>query len=230
MIKEILFVVAITATTLVMPGTVQASEYFNPVEFTDSAVQVFMNLINNGNISVKTQYATEETGIYLNPTTELEPYDISEVNTTFEIVAECNNGWSVITTQDGFGYVQSEFLSDEPVNTYTEEDLYYLTGALVGECQGLSWEHQVAVGSVVLNRVEHEEYPNTVKEVIHDPGQYACIKNGMFYREPTQRNENVAEYLLENGSQIPNNVIYQSTVPQGSGIWRKIDNHYFCYE
>lgn len=227
--KKLLFVMAITAATLVMPGTAQASEYFNPAEFTGPAVQFFMNLIDNGNIPVEIQYATEETGIYLEPTTESEPYDISQVNTTFEIVTECN-GWSVITTQDGFAYVQSEFLSDEPVGTYSKEDLYYLTGALVGECQGYSWEHQVAVGSVVLNRVEHEEYPNTVKEVIHDPGQYACIKNGMFYREPTQRNENVAEYLLENGSQIPNNVIYQSTVPQGSGIWRKIDNHYFCYE
>lgn len=226
MIKEILFTMAIQATTFVMPGTVQASEYINPVETTNSAVQAITQVTNNEN-PVEIKYATTETGIYLKPSIDENPYDISEINTSFEVVYEINE-WSVITTQDGFAYVQSEFLSNEPL--YTEEDLYYLTGILVGECHGYSWEHQIAVGSVVLNRVADEDYPDTIKDVAHQKGQYACLKNKLFYREPTERNREVAKYLLENGSQIPENVIYQSKKKQGSGTWKTIDGQYFCYK
>lgn len=226
MIKEILFTMAIQATTFVMPGTVQASEYINPVETTNSAVQAITQVTNN-EIPVEIKYATTETGIYLKPSIDENPYDISEINTSFEVVYEINE-WSVITTQDGFAYVQSEFLSNEPL--YTEEDLYYLTGILVGECHGYSWEHQIAVGSVVLNRVADEDYPDTIKDVAHQKGQYACLKNKLFYREPTERNREVAKYLLENGSQIPENVIYQSKKKQGSGTWKTIDGQYFCYK
>lgn len=229
MIKEILFTMAIQATTFVMPGTVQASEYINPAEATGPAVQAIMQLIDSGKFPVETKYAISETGIYLTPSIEEIPYDISEINTSFEIVYE-DKEWSIITTEDGFAYIQTEFLANEPVETYSEEDLYYLTGILVGECHGYSWEHQIAVGSVVLNRVADEDYPDTIKDVAHQKGQYACLKNKLFYREPTERNREVAKYLLENGSQIPENVIYQSKKKQGSGTWKTIDGQYFCYK
>ena len=208
MIKEILFVVAIQAASFVMPGTVQASEYVEPEATITAPVQeTILETIINPLVVVK--YATTETGIYLKPLIDSEPFDISEINTSFEVICE-SDGWSIITTEDGFAYIQTEFLANEPVETYSEEDLYYLTGILVGECHGYSWEHQIAVGSVVLNRVADEDYPDTIKDVAHQKGQYACLKNKLFYREPTERNIEVAKYLLENGSQIPENVIYQS--------------------
>lgn len=149
---------------------------------------------------------------------------------TVESIAEYDN-WTCITTEDGIAFVCSNYLSNEPVECklYTEEDLYYLTGVLVGECHGYSWEHQIAVGSVVLNRVSSNEFPNTIKEVVLQKRQYSCVRNGMFYRKPTERNIAVAKFLLENGSQIPSNVIFQSRGKQGSGVWRKIDNQFFCY-
>lgn len=228
MIKEILFVVAIQAASFAMPGTVQASEYVEPEATITAPVQeTILETIINPLVVVK--YATTETGIYLKPLIDSEPFDISEINTSFEVICE-SDGWSIITTEDGFAYIQTEFLANEPVETYSEEDLYYLTGILVGECHGYSWEHQIAVGSVVLNRVADEDYPDTIKDVAHQKGQYACLKNKLFYREPTERNIEVAKYLLENGSQIPENVIYQSKKKQGSGTWKTIDGQYFCYK
>ena len=116
-----------------------------------------------------------------------------------------------------------------PIN---EEDLYWLTHVLTGECHTYSWEHQVAVGSVVLNRVADPNYPDTIQGVIKDRKhgiQYACYWDGNFQREPTARNWAVAEYLLTNGSQAPANVIYQSQKRQGSGVWKKIDKTFFCF-
>ena len=40
----------------------------------------------------------------------------------------------------------------------------------------------------------------------------------------------MAKYLLENGSQIPENVVFQSKKKQGSGTWKTIDGQYFCYK
>lgn len=117
--------------------------------------------------------------------------------------------------------------------TYTEEDLYYLTHVLTGECQTAPWDEQIAVGSVVLNRVADPEFPNTIKEVIEDRHygtQYACFYDGNFQRSATQTNVEVAKYLLEHGSQLPANVIYQSQHRQGSGTHVKINKHYFCYK
>ena len=117
----------------------------------------------------------------------------------------------------------------ERVPTYSEEDLEVLTRVLTGECQTGTWELQIAVGSVVLNRVAHEAYPNTIKGVVFQRGQYACVKDGNYYRTPTDRNREAARWLLTYGSQVPANVIYQAQFRQGSGVWKKIGTEIFCY-
>lgn len=112
------------------------------------------------------------------------------------------------------------------------EELYVMAHLLAGECQGGSWDLQMAVGSVVLNRVNHKAFPDTIKEVVFQkhPGiQYQCTIDGNYDREPTERNWEAAEYLLRYGSQIPANVIFQSQRPLGP-VWKKIESEYFCIE
>lgn len=113
---------------------------------------------------------------------------------------------------------------------YSLEDFEVMVQILTGECQNQGWECQVAVGSVALNRVAHEWYPDTLYEVAHQKGQYACFKDKNAYREPTELTLEVADYLLRNGSQLPSNVIYQAQFKQGSGVYKQIGNQIFCYE
>lgn len=115
------------------------------------------------------------------------------------------------------------------VRTYTEEDLYILAHVICGEAQGYSDEEQRYVGSVVLNRVNHPGYPNSIKEVVFQRGQYACTWDGNYYREPTAANWANARWLLENGSLLPGNVVYQSGGKQGSGVYLRTSRHYYCY-
>lgn len=127
--------------------------------------------------------------------------------------------------------VQTETVAETgPVDMVDPGELYLLAHLLCGEVQTGSWETQIAVGSVVLNRVEDPSYPDTLKGVIYQRGQYACTWDGNFDRTPTERNWAVARYLLENGSQIPTNVVYQAQFKQGHGVYGKFGREILCYK
>lgn len=42
----------------------------------------------------------------------------------------------------------------------------------------------VAVGAVVLNRVKHKEFPNSIEMVIYQPKQFSSVSDGQFELEP----------------------------------------------
>lgn len=93
-----------------------------------------------------------------------------------------------------------------------------------------SYELMLYTGSVVLNRIEHESFPDDMKSVIYQQGQYACVNNGSFYKEPTERACQAAQELLEGGSVLPSNVVFQAQFKQGDGVYIKEQNMYFCYK
>ena len=116
----------------------------------------------------------------------------------------------------------------EPTVEVNLDDLYVLAHVICGEAQSCSRELQIAVGSVVLNRVAHPSYPDTVEGVVFQKRQYACTWDGNYYRTPTSTNWEVAEYLLREGSQLPDDVVFQAQFKQGSYVYAKIENEYFC--
>ena len=121
-------------------------------------------------------------------------------------------------------------VSTSPRN-YTDDDLYLLSHVINGEA-GANWctdTMRLYSGSVVLNRIKDSRFPDTIEEVIYQPGQYKCTWDGNFNKPVTEGSMNAAIYLLENGSQLPENVVFQSEFPQGQGIYTKEMNLYFCY-
>lgn len=120
---------------------------------------------------------------------------------------------------------------------YTEEDLDLLARVIYAEV-GCTWIPdwvQRMVGSVVLNRVNSSYYPNTIREVIYQPGQYAPTWNGSINKTPDARTIENARYLLENGSICPANVVGQNSIITGSGVYTSYRDPilnttvYFCY-
>ena len=55
-----------------------------------------------------------------------------------------------------------------------------LARLISAEARGEPYEGQVAVGAVVLNRVEHPSFPNSIAEVIYQPGAFSCLDDGQF--------------------------------------------------
>ena len=119
---------------------------------------------------------------------------------------------------------------------YSENDLYVLSHIISAEAGNCSEEMMIAVGSVVLNRVADDRFPDTIEEVVFqkNPLQYSPTENGTYWNEPTEGAVEVAKLLLEEGSQLPENVVWQAEFRQGTETYREIPipwggYMYFCY-
>lgn len=119
----------------------------------------------------------------------------------------------------------------EEANEADQNDIDLLARLIFAEANTLSYEAQSYAGSVVINRVNSNSYPNTIEGVIYQSGQYACVSDGHLAKAtPTEAQYDLAEDLIENGSYIPATVVYQAEFLQGSGLYKQIGNTYFCYE
>ena len=110
------------------------------------------------------------------------------------------------------------------------EDLELLSEVMFWENYSNGYEVMLYTGSVVLNRVKHPDFPDTIREVLYQSGQY--ITTPKFYtKEIPKEVRDIAMHLLICGSQAPARVIFQSTHREfGSGVWKEINGEFFNYE
>ncbi len=154
-------------------------------------------------------------------------------NEDLKITDETKNKDKISTEVETIETIEIKTIEDisytEVFPLYTEEELYIMSHLIMGEAEGESWEHKLGVGSVALNRVKDSRYPNTLKEVVFQKGQYACTWDGNYNKEPNKESIEAAKYLLENGSQLPEYCIFQAEFLQGDSVYKKVGNTYFCY-
>lgn len=71
-------------------------------------------------------------------------------------------------------------LQTDVLSANNENDVNLLARFISAESKGESYIGQVAVGAVVLNRIKHPSFPNSISAVIYQPDAFSCIKNGQF--------------------------------------------------
>lgn len=117
---------------------------------------------------------------------------------------------------------------------YTERDLQLIANAVYGEARGEPYEGQVAVAAVILNRVEHPDFPNSVSGVIFQPLAFTAVADGQIWLTP---NERAKEAVLDalNGWDPSENAIYYFNPVTATSKWiwsrpqiKKIGQHIFC--
>ena len=93
---------------------------------------------------------------------------------------------------------------------YTSDEVLWLARIINAEAQGESFDGQVAVGNVILNRVESPDFPNTIYGVIFDRNfgvQFTPTANGTIYNEPSQQCIEAAKLCLS-GYEVAPNCLY----------------------
>lgn len=126
----------------------------------------------------------------------------------------------------------------EPENRYAElhfsdEDVYILgLGLVYHEARGESFEGQVAVVEVVLNRMLSDYFPDTVEEVVFqkygDVWQFSPAPY-LYSAEPDKEQYLAVHTAIEEREHIlSEDTVYFSTAPYNESVDMIIGNHYFC--
>lgn len=76
------------------------------------------------------------------------------------------------------------------------ENLYLLASIIESEAADEPYVGKLAVGAVILNRVQSPLFPNTLGGVIFQPGAFASVQNGQFGRPASAQSRRAARETL----------------------------------
>lgn len=68
------------------------------------------------------------------------------------------------------------------VGVARSDEVELLARVIAAEAQGEPYTGQVAVGAVILNRVRHPQFPNTLAGVVYQPLAFESVMNGLIWR------------------------------------------------
>lgn len=113
-------------------------------------------------------------------------------------------------------------------------NLNLLAHLINGEARGESYQGMVAVGAVVLNRVESSKFPSTIAGVVYQQGAFDAVSDGQINLQPSQQSYNAARDAM-NGWDPSGGAIYyfNPATATNKWIWSRtmtvtIGKHRFC--
>ena len=128
-------------------------------------------------------------------------------------------------------------IADANLNSYggySSADYELLARIISAEARGEPYLGQVAVGAVVLNRIEHPSFPDTLSGVVYQRGAFSCLNDGQFY-EPISDSAYKAASDAINGLDPSGGAIYYYNPAKSTNKWifsrpviTTIGDHRFC--
>lgn len=101
---------------------------------------------------------------------------------------------------------------------FSESDLQLLARVISAEARGEPYEGQVAVGAVILNRMAHPSFPNTLSGVIYQPGAFSCLYDGGIDAPVADSAYQAAREAI-NGSDPSGGAIYYYNPDKSTNQW-----------
>ncbi|MBB3109455.1 N-acetylmuramoyl-L-alanine amidase [Paenibacillus phyllosphaerae] len=116
----------------------------------------------------------------------------------------------------------------------SENDIKLMANAVYGESRGESYEGQVAVAAVILNRLKSPSFPNTISGVIFQPGAFTAVADGQIWLTPNDRAKKAVQDAI-NGWDPTGGCIYYFNPDTATSAWiwsrpqvKTIGKHIFC--
>lgn len=118
--------------------------------------------------------------------------------------------------------------------SYSQSDINLLAKLIAAEARGENYKGQVAVGAVVLNRVEHASFPDTIAGVIYQKGAFSCVNDSNWGVAANETSMKAARDCI-NGWDPSGGAIYYYNPKKTSNAFMHsrpiitvIGNHRFC--
>ena len=119
-------------------------------------------------------------------------------------------------------------------STSRSNESYTLAQCIHGEARGEPYIGQVAVGAVILNRVDDSRFPKTIAGVIYQPGAFTAVADGQMFMAPDATSLKAAKDAL-NGWDPSGGALYYYNPAKTTNKWiwarpiiKVIGKHYFC--
>lgn len=114
----------------------------------------------------------------------------------------------------------------EPAATYyNQTDLDNLAHIINAESGNQPMEGKLAVGAVILNRVESPSFPNTIRGVVYAPNQFTPVSNGSIRLTPNSESVIAAKLCLE-GVRVNDNIYYFVNPKSSPNSWASRNRPY----
>lgn len=117
---------------------------------------------------------------------------------------------------------------------FSSSDIYLLAKVIAAEARGESYTGQVAVGAVVLNRVDSSSFPDTVSGVVYQKGAFSAVTDSNWSVSPTTESQKAARDAI-NGWDPTGGALYYYNPAKTSNKWIRtrpvittIGKHVFC--
>lgn len=118
--------------------------------------------------------------------------------------------------------------------SYTSSDVQLLAKVISAEARGESYEGQVAVGAVILNRVKHPSFPDSISGVVYQKGAFSCVNDSNWNASVADSAKRAATDAL-NGWDPSGGAIYYYNAKKTSDsfmhsrpVVKVIGDHRFC--
>ncbi|MDD4769513.1 MAG: cell wall hydrolase [Eubacteriales bacterium] len=100
----------------------------------------------------------------------------------------------------------------------TEEEYDLLARAVYSEARGEPFHGQIAIAAVILNRVEHGNFPDTINEVIFQPSAFTAVQDAQFWLTPDSTAYEAVEKALA-GNDPSGGAIFYYNPATASNQW-----------
>lgn len=118
--------------------------------------------------------------------------------------------------------------------TVSRQDLILMARVIEGEAADEPYQGKVAVGAVIVNRLENPAFPKSVPGVVFEPDAFEAVTNGQYTRPLTKESLAAAEDAL-NGQDPTSGALYYWNPVKATSTWvwsrpivTKIGNHVFA--
>ena len=124
-------------------------------------------------------------------------------------------------------------VNNSPI-TATQANINLLARMISAEGRGEPYEGQVAIGAVIINRIKHPSFPDTLAGVLYQDGAFTALVDGQFNQPISETSYSAARDAI-NGWDPSGGAIYYHNPDKHNNAFMnsrpvitRIGNHLFC--
>ena len=142
------------------------------------------------------------------------------------IIAQAMGAWVEWHQDTGVLEFHSGSGAIEPGEAFYDSDsVYWLSRIIHTESGNQPLDGKLAVGTVIMNRVESPLFPDTIYDVIFAPNQFSPVRTGAIHREPNAESVIAAKLVLE-GIRVGGDSLYFINPTTSPNSWAQRNRTY----